>query len=91
VLVNGVAERHLEGSYYLDWHENGNRIRLAVGKNAGQALAQPIVQESRLAAKVNQWHAHDHTGSYWNCDYPLDEEFDETLAKIAKRQRACQK
>jgi hypothetical protein len=23
VLVNGKPERHLEGAYYIEWHENG--------------------------------------------------------------------
>ena len=37
VLVNGVGERHPEGSYYLDWYEGKKRIRLSVGKDADRA------------------------------------------------------
>jgi len=40
VLVGGKEERHSEGSYYLDWRENGVRARLSVGKNAQDALTQ---------------------------------------------------
>jgi integrase/recombinase XerD len=40
VLVGGKEERHPEGSYYLDWRENGVRVRLSVGKNAQDALTQ---------------------------------------------------
>jgi integrase/recombinase XerD len=40
VLVNGKEERHPEGAYYLDWRTNGVRVRLSVGKNAQDALAQ---------------------------------------------------
>jgi integrase/recombinase XerD len=40
VLVGGKEEKHPEGSYYLDWRENGVRVRLSVGKNAQDALTQ---------------------------------------------------
>ncbi len=40
VLVGDKEERHPEGSYYLDWRENGVRTRLSVGKNAQDALTQ---------------------------------------------------
>jgi hypothetical protein len=40
VLVNSTEERHSEGSYYIDWRENGKRVRLSVGKNAQDALTQ---------------------------------------------------
>jgi integrase len=40
VLVNGREERHKEGAYYLDFRQNGKRIRLSVGKNAQDALTQ---------------------------------------------------
>ena len=34
VIVNGQQERHSEGAYYLEWRENGRRVRLSVGKDA---------------------------------------------------------
>lgn len=40
VRVNGNEERHPEGAYYLDWRENGVRVRLSVGKNAVDAQTQ---------------------------------------------------
>jgi integrase/recombinase XerD len=40
VVVEGKEERHAEGSYYLDWNENGKRIRQSVGKNAADAYTQ---------------------------------------------------
>jgi integrase/recombinase XerD len=40
VLVAGKAELHREGSYNLDWYENGSRRRRSVGKNALEAYAQ---------------------------------------------------
>ena len=40
VLVGGKEERHSEGSYYLDWNDNGKRIRQSVGKNAVDANIQ---------------------------------------------------
>jgi hypothetical protein len=32
VLINGQQERHPEGAYYLEWREDGKRVRLSVGK-----------------------------------------------------------
>src|SRR5215467_13536466 len=40
VLVDGKPERHAEGAYYLEWRENGRRIRLSVGKDAQDAAAR---------------------------------------------------
>mgnify|MGYP006951284699 CR=1 FL=1 len=34
VLVNGIPERHREGSYYWEWYEGTKRGRVSVGKNA---------------------------------------------------------
>lgn len=51
VLVDGKEERHPEGSYYLDWTEDGKRFRRSVGKNAADALARRLAQESRLNAR----------------------------------------
>ena len=40
VLASGSAELHREGSYYVEWYENGSRRRRSVGKNAIDAHAQ---------------------------------------------------
>jgi integrase/recombinase XerD len=40
VIVGAKEERHAEGSYYLDWNENGKRIRQSIGKNAADAYTQ---------------------------------------------------
>ena len=40
VIVNGQQERHSEGAYYLEWRENGKRVRLSVGKDAQDASAR---------------------------------------------------
>jgi integrase len=52
VLVDGREELHNEaGSYYLDWHEDGKRVRQSVGTDAQQASAKRRLQEGILAAK----------------------------------------
>jgi integrase/recombinase XerD len=53
VLVNGREERHHEGAYYLEWRENGRRVRLSVGKNAQDAAAQQQRKEAELNAANN--------------------------------------
>ena len=40
MLVNGHPEQHPEGAYYLEWRENGKRVRLSVGKDAADASAR---------------------------------------------------
>jgi integrase/recombinase XerD len=40
VLAAGRQELHREGSYYIEWYENGSRRRRSVGKNAIEAHAQ---------------------------------------------------
>ena len=40
VLALGRPELHREGSYYIEWYENGCRRRRSVGKNAIEAHAQ---------------------------------------------------
>jgi integrase/recombinase XerD len=49
VMVNGQQERHPEGAYYLEWRENGKRVRLSVGKDAADANARRL----RKAAELN--------------------------------------
>jgi integrase/recombinase XerD len=48
VLVNGKSERHPEGAYYIEWHDNGKRIRLSVGKDAADASAMRLRKETEL-------------------------------------------
>jgi len=53
VIVNGRPERHPEGAYYLEWRENGRRIRLSVGKDAQEAAARRQRKEAELHAINN--------------------------------------
>jgi integrase len=50
VLVNGKPERHPEGAYYLEWRENGRRVRLSVGKDAAEAAARRLRKEAEMNA-----------------------------------------
>ena len=53
VTVNGQSERHSEGAYYLEWRENGRRIRLSVGKDPQDAATRRLRKEAELNA-LNQ-------------------------------------
>jgi site-specific recombinase XerD len=53
VIVNGRQERHPEGAYYLEWRENGRRVRLSVGKDPADASARRQRKESELNALNN--------------------------------------
>jgi integrase/recombinase XerD len=53
VSVNGRPERHPEGAYYLEWRENGRRVRLSVGKDAADASARRLRKEAELNAVNN--------------------------------------
>jgi integrase len=48
VLVNGKPERHPEGAYYIEWHGDGKRIRLSVGKDAADASSMRLRKETEL-------------------------------------------
>jgi integrase len=48
VLVNGKPEHHIEGAYYIEWHDNGKRIRLSVGKDAADASTMRLRKETEL-------------------------------------------
>jgi integrase/recombinase XerD len=50
VLVNDKPERHPEGAYYLEWRENGRRVRLSVGRVAAEANARQLRKEAELNA-----------------------------------------
>ncbi len=54
VVVNGKQERHPEGAYYLEWRENGKRVRLSVGKDAQDAAARRQRKESGTQ-RAQQW------------------------------------
>jgi integrase/recombinase XerD len=53
VVVNGQPERHTEGAYYLEWREDGRRIRLSVGKDPQDAAARRQRREAELNALNN--------------------------------------
>lgn len=53
VVVNGREERHPEGAYYLEWRENGRRVRLSVGKDAADASARRQRKIAELDAMHN--------------------------------------
>jgi integrase/recombinase XerD len=53
VLVNGHEERHPEGAYYLEWRENGKRVRLSVGKDAQDAADRRQRKVAELDALHN--------------------------------------
>lgn len=52
VEIAGREERHPEGSYYIEWYEDGKRLRRSVGKHALAADAQRHQQEKILVAKA---------------------------------------
>lgn len=53
VLVNGQPEKHPEGAYYLEWRENGRRIRLSVGKDGQDAATRRQRKQAELNALNN--------------------------------------
>jgi integrase/recombinase XerD len=53
VTFKGREERHAEGAYYLEWRENGRRVRLSVGKDPADASARRQRKESELNAVNN--------------------------------------
>lgn len=50
VIVNGKEERHPTGSYYLDYRENGKRIRAVSGTLAAGAEAARQRKQAEMAA-----------------------------------------
>jgi integrase/recombinase XerD len=52
VFVDDREQRHPEGAYYIEWRENGKRIRESVGKNAPDALSRKLRQAHILASKA---------------------------------------
>ncbi len=52
-MVDGKEERHGEGAYYLEWRDDGKRVRLSVGKDAQDASARRQRKEAELNAFNN--------------------------------------
>lgn len=50
VIINGREERHSEGVYYIEWRENGKRIRRPAGKDATDANNQRLAKQAELSA-----------------------------------------
>jgi hypothetical protein len=50
VLVKGIEERHPEGVYWIEWRQNGKRIRQSVGKDATEAHNLRLAKEAELNA-----------------------------------------
>jgi len=66
VLVKGVEERHPEGIYYIEWRQNGERIRQSVGKDATEARNQRQAKEAELNATNAGVHILAQTGDNGN-------------------------
>jgi integrase len=52
VEIAGREERHTEGSYYIEWYEDGKRQRRSVGRHALAAESQRHQQEEILVARA---------------------------------------
>lgn len=52
VIVNGHEEVHSEGAYYMEWVENGKRIRKSLGADAVQAMALARQQDEKINTQV---------------------------------------
>ena len=48
VIVNGQHQHHPDGAYYLEWRQNGRRVRLSAGDDAQDAAAQRQRKEAEL-------------------------------------------
>jgi integrase/recombinase XerD len=53
VLVKGKDENRPEGSYFIEWWENGHRHREAVGAHAQDAAEKARIKQAELAAVRN--------------------------------------
>lgn len=52
VIVDGNPEKHPEGSYYLEWREDGRKKRLSVGNDATVAFNSKIRKQKELEARA---------------------------------------
>jgi integrase/recombinase XerD len=53
VMVDGEEQRHGEGTYYIEWREDGQRKRRAVGSDAQEAQNARKLQELKLEAAAH--------------------------------------
>jgi integrase/recombinase XerD len=53
VLVNGQEENHPEGSYFIEWWDQGQRHREAVGPHPQDAAEKGRIKQAELAAMQN--------------------------------------
>lgn len=52
VIVNGRQEKHLKGTYYLDWSADGRRRRKSIGQDAAIAGRRLIRKQRELNAGI---------------------------------------
>src|ERR1022692_2586710 len=52
VVIDGREAERKDGTYYLDWHESGKRIRQAVGPDGQKANLERQRQETILNGKA---------------------------------------
>ena len=52
VLIDGTAQQHLEGKYFIEWREDGARRRKSVGTIPSDILAEAQRQRALLDAKA---------------------------------------
>jgi len=50
VLIDGKEVVHSEGSYYIEWREDGKRLRLSVGNDPVEAAVERQRKEAELGA-----------------------------------------
>ena len=50
VLIDGKQEAHPEGAYYLEWRKGTKRVRLSVGNNAADAVAESRRKQAEFYA-----------------------------------------
>ena len=53
VIINGQQERHPAGAYYVEWRQNGRRMRRSVGSDAQDAIAKRQRKQAELNAVNN--------------------------------------
>jgi integrase/recombinase XerD len=64
VFINGLDEIHKEGSFYIEWYENGRRKRESVGKRPHEVLERArrkrlVLDSERAGIEVKDHEATD--------------------------------
>ena len=64
VFINGLDEIHKEGSFYIEWYENGRRKRESVGKRPHEVLERArrkrlVLDSERAGIEVKEHEAAD--------------------------------